>query len=132
MTDYRNLRDYCDWCAKHLERGWGRMTYHDSRFCSDECRTKYHNAKKKLKAQEKKMLEFVEFAQAMMLKGGELAAQAGIINDAIHSQASKRTGVKVHCKQCGQQIMWKPRIGERCSFCGDSNWQYEKKESVQS
>jgi len=100
------------------------MTYHDSRFCSDDCRTKYHNAKKKIKAQNDKLIEAVQFIQAMMLKGGELAGEAGVLNDAIHEITGKRTGVKVYCKQCGQQIMWKPRIGERCSFCGDSNWAF--------
>lgn len=128
--------DSCHNCGKFLERGWGAMTYHESRFCSDDCRTKYHNAKKKMNAQKDKMFEFIGFLQEAMSKNGELALEAGMVNDMIYELSRRKTGVKVHCRQCGQRVMWKPKVGEKCHFCGDSDWQFgqtnEEKGSVQS
>jgi hypothetical protein len=121
---YKELEDYCHQCGKLLERGWNQMTYHDSRFCCDACRTKYHNARKKLKAQKEKMLEFIGFLHESMKKGGELAVDAGLVNDMIYELSRQKSGVKILCKQCGQQRMTKPRPGDKCSFCGDSDWQF--------
>jgi len=69
------------------------------------------------------MFEFIGFIQEQMKKGGDLSLEAGIVNDMIYELSRKKSGVKIHCRQCGQRVMWKPKIGEKCQFCGDSDWQ---------
>ena len=125
-----NLEDYCHNCNKFLERGWGAMSYHDSRFCSDACRYAYHNDRKKLKRQKETALQYISFLHESMKKGGELAEEAALINDMLYALLGQKTGVKIYCRQCGQQRFSKPLPGEKCSFCGDSNWQYGKEESL--
>lgn len=98
------------------------MTYHDSRFCSDDCRYQYHNKKKKLKRGKDAALEYITFLHEAMKAGGELKDDAGMINDMLYSLLGQKTGVKIYCKQCGQRRFSKPTSGEKCSFCGDSNW----------
>jgi ribosomal protein L24E len=124
MSQRVYYEENCHWCNRFLERGRGRMNYQDSRFCGADCRKKYHNARKKLKAQKEKMLEFIEFAQAMMNKGGDLHLDAGMVNDAIFETSRRKSGVKVYCLQCGQRRFNKPMPDEQCSFCGDSKWHY--------
>lgn len=124
MTKSIYYEEDCHWCGKYLERGSGAMNYQDSRFCSDTCRTKYHNARKKLKAQQSKMLQFIEFTQEMMKKRGDLSLDAGIVNDAIFELSRRKSGVKVYCLQCGQRRFNKPLPNEKCSFCGDSKWHF--------
>jgi hypothetical protein len=126
--DYKPLEENCHECGKYLHRGWGHMTYHDSRFCSVECRTKYHNARKKLKAQKDKIAEFIGFLHEQMKKGGDLALEAGMVNDMLYDLTRQKSGVKIVCRQCGQRVMWKPKLGEKCQFCGDSDWQVGDKQ----
>lgn len=118
---YEDSKENCQECGREL---WAVNGERPKAFCNDECRYAYHNAKKKLKVQKDRMLNFIEYVQAQMKKGGDLGAEAGLINDAIYELSRKKSGVKIRCRQCGQRRFSKPHPGDKCSFCGDSNWAF--------
>lgn len=121
---YEDSKEICQWCDKEL---WAVNGERPKAFCNDECRYNYHNAKKKIKAQKERIFEFINFLQESMGRNGDLAMEAGLINDAIYELSRRKSGVKVSCAQCGQRRFSKPNAGDKCPFCGDSNWLFGDK-----
>jgi len=69
------MNQNCQWCGKSFRQGWGAKRY-GAKFCNDECRTNYHNAKKKVRQQEHTAFMLIEFFHDMAKKEGELGAAA--------------------------------------------------------
>lgn len=104
----------CQWCEKELRRGW--QSYRSgATFCSDECRTKYHNAKKKVKRDKETALAAIQHIQAMLLKGGELGQEA--LNAVRHIKIHSEVDFECYCTKCGQDVWILPDKGQKCDFC---------------
>jgi hypothetical protein len=116
------MAECCHWCGKYIYRGSGEHNYQlGNRFCDSSCRNKYHNAKKKVKQQEKVVFELVEFFKDMRGKDGELSEYA---DNALRLIAANAAGSvrKIVCKECGQGRFTVPSEFDKCSFCGKINW----------
>lgn len=119
----KEMAENCHWCNKWIRRGSGEHNYQlGNRFCDDNCRNKYHNAKKKVKQQEKVVLGLIEFFQEMRQKNGELSEFA---DNALRQIAANSAGTvrKIVCKECGQGRFTVPSAGDKCSFCKSENWE---------
>jgi len=118
----KEMSECCHWCNKYIERGSGFKNYQlGSRFCNDDCRNKYHNAKKKVKQQEKVVFELVEFFKDMRKRDGELAEMADHALRMIAANSAYSV-TKILCKECGQGRFTVPSAGDKCSFCKAENW----------
>lgn len=116
------MAENCHWCGKYIYRGSGEHNYQlGNRFCNDECRNHYHNAKKKVARQEKTILEALEVIAAFKGKDGELGDMAENLIRLIANNTAHRVK-KVLCKDCGQGRFTIPAQGEKCSFCKGENW----------
>lgn len=118
----KEMAECCHWCNKYIHRGSGFHNYQlGNRFCDDKCRTKYHNAKKKVLRDEKTAFMLVSFFQDMSKKEGELAELA---DHALRLIAANAAGSvkKIICKECGQGRFTVPSAGDKCSFCKAENW----------
>lgn len=77
----------CQWCSKALVRGY-RGYRSGALFCSDECRTHYHNAKKKVLRDKRSMFFLIENLHDMAKKDGELGAAANHALELIKGSVS--------------------------------------------
>jgi hypothetical protein len=124
----KEMAECCHWCGKYIHRGSGFKNYQlGSRFCDDDCRNKYHNARKKVKQQENTVFMLIEFFQEMRTKEGELAEAA---DHALRLIAANAAGSvrKIVCKECGQGRFTIPSAGDKCSFCKAENWNIKSTE----
>lgn len=121
----------CEWCKEDFRTGWGSKRY-GARFCSDACRHKFNNAKKKIDKLRFSMHDSLDFFREMLFKGGELPQAAAEAIFIIAKDANVHQ-MKFKCNACGQQRMDFPRIFDKCAFCGKTDWKFElKEEGVQS
>lgn len=110
----------CLWCEKELINGWKPMRS-GANFCCDEHRSKYHNAKKKVRRDERTAFMLVAYFQDMSKKDGELGELAmHALNLMAKNAASENQVIK--CKACGQSRFTLPSAGDKCSFCKAENW----------
>jgi len=123
----KQMADFCHWCDKEIIRGSGNHNYQlGNRFCDDDCRSNYHNAKKKVKRQLAAAKEALAAIEPLLLKQGELGQEALAALRLIKYQADM-TQYDCYCKNCGQGVWIIPSAGETCNFCQDSNWGFRKK-----
>jgi len=113
----------CQWCEKEI--GWGAMRS-DAQFCSDGCRTKCHNAKKKAKRESDNVVNGIMFIQNMMLKSGDLGQEALSAMQTILAVTSI-PDFDIKCSNCGQKRLYMPTAADECSFCHQKAWSFEPK-----
>lgn len=111
---------HCDNCGEEIHRftAKGRI----GRFCTKKCRDQYHNALKKIPRSLDVVTHEISFMLDSMLTSGELANEAFEAMRKITAM-SLDNRFQFTCLNCGQKRLEPPQKGEKCAFCGDSNWQ---------
>lgn len=119
--------DFCHFCDKELITGYGHHQYRENlRFCDDKCRTRYHNAQKKVKRNLKSILAMIADIEGLLPKQASLGQEA---LDAIRQIAnvSSETKLDCVCGNCGQTVWLIPQKGEKCDFCQAEHWIFKPK-----
>lgn len=112
---------FCYWCNAPIERNEkGRAP----RFCSSSCRDSYNNEIKRSERAYKLIKEEISLIEQHGQKQGDLGVLSRIRFDELTASFSANSKRKAVCKKCGQTIMFWPSTGQKCNFCGESEWRY--------
>jgi hypothetical protein len=117
----------CQWCNQALGYGWQGKRW-GSKFCNDECRTKYHNARKKTQKQAQNIIIALGEIEELITKGGELGELALHTIRRVRIAAEVSSTYQCYCKSCGQNRLFFPMPYDKCDFCGKENWGFKDKE----
>lgn len=118
---YEDKKDFCQWCNAEL---WAVNGERPKAFCSDDCRYKYHNAKKKIEREASNALRAINFIQEMLLKDGDLQERALELAQVL-SRDSQVLGFECYCGHCGQRRLTIPLSADTCSFCQRNVWRFK-------
>jgi len=121
----------CSWCNQEIQIGWGQKR-NTSRFCNDECRMKYHNELKREKHQSALVLAEIRRMQNNALRSGDLGDFAQRHLNVIQQEFVLKENYFPCCKACGQSAFIWPEHGEKCPFCGQTDWVFKIKTGEQS
>lgn len=119
--------DKCQWCENELRRSWKSYRY-GALFCSDGCRTKYHNAKKRIVRHAQNITLALADIEKLIIKGGELGELALATIRSVQVSAKVSSTYQCYCKNCGQNRLFFPLHGDKCDFCKQENWGFKEKE----
>lgn len=117
----------CLWCEKELINGWKPMRSGAS-FCSDACRTKYHNAKKRIVRASQTITLAIHEVEKLLIKQGELGDLALSTLRSVQVSAKVSSVYQCYCKSCGQTRLFFPMVHEKCDFCKNVAWGFKLSE----
>lgn len=114
---------YCGYCEKDLTRIEGLRV--DAKFCSKECHLTYWRKKRKMQRQYERASQAIVNLATMLYNDNPLLGDAAIrLNDLAAMASASTAKLKWKCgnDDCGQTVYIRPHKGQRCYFCGESNW----------
>ena len=121
MSAENREKIFCHWCNAEIKRNEkGRSP----RFCSSSCRDLYHNEIKRSERAYKLIKDEISLIEHHGQKQGDLGVLSRIRLDELTASFSANSKRKAVCKNCGQSLMFWPSTGQKCNFCGESEWRY--------
>jgi hypothetical protein len=113
----------CHWCGVEVEPK--QDSRRKKRFCSDNCRYAYNNELKRSELAWRELKSELARIHQNGQKEGDLGVLSRIRIDELTGLMSAYSTRKAICKNCGQSLMFWPSTGQKCNFCGESDWRYK-------